>query len=105
MALWETGPRMPSEGGRYIPAHIRRLVMERDGYVCQYCNHEAATDCDHVYPWAQGGTHHERNLVAACETCNSIAGSKQFTEFARKQAYILERRIQIAAATRRGRLT
>lgn len=94
MTLWDTGPRLPSEGGRYIPKYIRDLVMERDRGICQYCG-AAATDCDHVYPWSNGGTHHATNLVACCETCNSIAGLRVFTEFAKKKAYILARRLEL----------
>ena len=93
MNLWETGPRLPSSSGRYIPLHIRKAVMERDAYVCVYCG-DAATDCDHVYPWSNGGTHHVTNLVASCERCNSIAGARVFTEFVKKKAYILARRLE-----------
>lgn len=69
--------------------------MTRDNNVCQYCG-DAATDCDHVYPWSNGGTHHPLNLVASCETCNSIAGLRVFTEFAKKKMYILTRRLELA---------
>lgn len=93
--LWETGPRLPTASGRYIPKYIRDKVMERDRFVCQYCG-APATDLDHVYPWSNGGTHHELNLVASCGTCNSIAGLRVFTEFMKKKAYILTRRIEIA---------
>ena len=96
--LWETGPRLPTET-RYIPVAIRREVMERDGGVCRYCG-AAATDCDHVYPWSNGGTNHPTNLVAACERCNSIAGLRIFSEFMKKKAYILARRAQESALTR-----
>jgi 5-methylcytosine-specific restriction endonuclease McrA len=91
---WHSGPRLPSEGGRYIPTRIRNHVMERDGDICQYCG-DPATDADHVYPWSNGGTHHPRNLVASCETCNSIAGLRVFTEFYKKQKYILARRAEL----------
>lgn len=92
--LWETGPRSPSDSGRYIPKAIRDYVLYRDRATCQYCG-DSGIDLDHVYPWANGGTHHESNLVVSCETCNSIAGLRVFTEFMRKKAYILHRRIEL----------
>ncbi len=94
MALWDTGPRLPNDSGRYIPQAIRDRVMERDNSTCRFCG-RPATDCDHVYPWSQGGTHHETNLVASCEHCNSIAGSRVFSEFAKKKSYILTRRLAL----------
>lgn len=93
--LWETGPRLPSDGGRYIPVSIRDEVTERDGNTCQYCGSQENLSLDHVYPWANGGTHHPFNLVVACLTCNSIAGIRVFSEFMRKKAYILTRRIEL----------
>ncbi len=92
---WDTGPRLPSESGRYIPLHIRVLVLERDFYTCQYCG-TPATDLDHIYPWSNGGTHHPWNLVASCETCNSIAGSRIFTELVKKKLYVLTRRMELS---------
>jgi len=50
---------------------------------------------DHVYPWIQGGTHDRRNLVCACQVCNSIAGLRVFAEFAPKREYVLARRAQL----------
>lgn len=94
MSFWDTGPRLPDSEGRYIPKSIRSAVVTRDKATCQYCG-EPATDCDHMYPWSNGGTHHPTNLVASCERCNSIAGLRVFTEFAKKKAYILQRLIDL----------
>lgn len=91
---WDTGPRLPSEGGRYIPLAVRNKVVERDNGICQYCGNPG-TDLDHIYPWSNGGTHHHMNLVVACETCNSIAGTRIFTEFMKKKMYVLTRRIEL----------
>lgn len=92
--LWETGPRLPDDPGRYIPIAIQREVFARDADTCQYCGRVGDT-LDHVWPWSQGGTHHVRNLVASCQQCNSIAGERVFTEFLKKKAYILQRRIDL----------
>ena len=97
MNEWESGPLLPSATHRYISVALRTAVMERDGYVCQYCG-APATDCDHVYPLSNGGTTTITNLVAACGVCNSIAGLRVFTEFERKRAFVLARRAEIIAS-------
>jgi 5-methylcytosine-specific restriction endonuclease McrA len=48
---------------------IRRRILARDGFVCQWCGLEADT-VDHIVPVAKGGTDHDENLVAACRRCN-----------------------------------
>ena len=53
----------------------RLRVLQRDGYVCQYCGGEA-TQVDHVIARAMGGGHDLDNLVACCALCNSRKGSK-----------------------------
>lgn len=89
------GPRSPDDPGRYIPVAIRELVTARDGGVCQYCGSDKAVDMDHVYPWAQGGTHDPTNLVLSCGVCNSIAGIRTFSEFVTKRDYIIRRRTEL----------
>ena len=93
-APWDTGPRLPDSGGRYISVYTERAVFARDNGLCRYCMREA-DGLDHVYPWANGGTHHPTNLVACCTVCNSIAGLRIFSEFSKKKRYILERRRQL----------
>ena len=55
----------------------RKLVLERDGYVCQLqypgCTGEA-THADHIQPRRHGGTNDPANLRAACATCNLRRG-------------------------------
>ena len=92
--LWETGPRLPNDGGRYISVYVVEAVFHRDDWTCQYCGNPGDT-LDHIYPWANGGSEHPTNLVVACQQCNSIAGLRVFTEFMRKKAYILARRIEL----------
>lgn len=50
-------------------AELRKLTLERDGYLCQYCLGPAST-VDHVVPLARDGDWQEKNLVAACWPCN-----------------------------------
>lgn len=49
---------------------IRKMVMERDNWTCQYCG-EPAQEIDHVVPQHMGGHDYPSNLVAACRKCNN----------------------------------
>lgn len=88
-------PRFPDAPDRDIPADVRDHVMARDERICQYCGFSPATTLDHVNAFANGGTHHVRNLVVACVVCNSIAGLRSFPEFAAKGDYVRARRDQL----------
>jgi HNH endonuclease len=54
---------------------LRISVLDRDGSLCVYCGSEANT-VDHVIPKSLGGLTVERNLVAACRSCNSSKGGR-----------------------------
>lgn len=86
-----SGPRFPEAAGRYIPAPLRAMIMERSEGICFYCGN-VAQSIDHIIPWSQGGSHHPLNLVAACTPCNSIAGERLFRDITDKMEYIDERR-------------
>lgn len=62
---------------------LRRAVLERDDYTCQYCGlapeylnyselgrMRATLHVDHMVPVSRGGLDDLRNLVTACESCN-----------------------------------
>lgn len=56
-----------------ISSRKRFMVLERDGYTCQYCGArapEARLHVDHIVPVSKGGTNDLDNLVTACEQCN-----------------------------------
>ena len=93
---WLAGPRSPDDPDREIPRTTRTRVFNRDASVCRYCG-RPGTSLDHVFPWTQGGSHDETNLVVACIVCNSIAGLRDFPEFILKRAYVLFRRAQIGS--------
>ena len=54
---------------------LKADVLQRDGHVCRYCGGEADS-ADHVFPRSRGGLTVERNLVAACRSCNSRKGAR-----------------------------
>ncbi|MBV9850495.1 MAG: HNH endonuclease [Armatimonadetes bacterium] len=64
----------------YIPAELRRLVMERAARLCEYCLiHEDDTflgcEVDHVVSEKHGGPTREDSLAYPCMTCNRNKGS------------------------------
>lgn len=46
---------------------------------CAYCG-DRATDRDHVWPRARGGTDAPNNIVWACKRCNSSKGSRSLLD-------------------------
>lgn len=49
-------------------------ILQRDGFVCQYCGQGAPSvtlHVDHIIPVAHGGKNDDDNLVTACEACNN----------------------------------
>ena len=52
---------------------LKRLIWERDSYLCFYCGKELNEEnrtVDHLMPESRGGRWSEKNLVAACRPCN-----------------------------------
>ncbi|NUO82190.1 HNH endonuclease [candidate division KSB1 bacterium] len=59
----------------YIPANLRRLVIQRAGARCEYCRlaqvrQEATFHIDHILPIKQGGKTIVENLALACMSCS-----------------------------------
>lgn len=57
-----------------VTKRLRFEILRRDGFRCRYCGltaTETALRVDHVIPEALGGTDDPRNLVTACDPCNS----------------------------------
>ena len=61
---------------------LRETILERDGFLCRYCEGPANT-VDHVIPVERGGSHDPANLVAACSRCNESKGAKSLDEWRR----------------------
>jgi 5-methylcytosine-specific restriction endonuclease McrA len=68
----------------YVPmpnrvAFTRFNVFCRDRFKCQYCGNKFdASDLtfEHVVPRSAGGQTRWDNIVAACDRCNSLKGSR-----------------------------
>lgn len=64
----------------YIPAELRRIVVERAGNCCEYCLLRQ-TDCffsfevDHIIPEKHDGLTESDNLALSCPDCNGHKGS------------------------------
>jgi len=64
----------------YIPADVRRIVIERALSRCEYCLiDESDTFCgcqiDHIIAEKHGGQTSESNLAFTCTFCNRFKGS------------------------------
>lgn len=61
-----------------VSKKLRFEVFRRDGFACRYCGASAmkgaVLEVDHVVPKTLGGRDEPRNLVTACEPCNSGKG-------------------------------
>lgn len=64
----------------YIPAGLRRLVVNRANGCCEYCLQPEifsfySHEIDHVIAEKHGGRTVEENLALACKLCNTFKGS------------------------------
>lgn len=65
------------DGRQSMPAALRAMVIERDGFRCVYCGQEDGPfEVDHVVPVSKGGGDHPENLCCACRACNRSKGAK-----------------------------
>lgn len=64
-----------------VPRAVRRLVRDRAGNRCEYCQHSAdfacaSFECEHILPRSVGGGHTPDGLAWACPACNGHKYSK-----------------------------
>src|SRR5206468_12990618 len=76
-----------SANPRYIPAHLKRAVWERDRGQCAYvspggqrCTARQGLEFDHIDPVARGGQATVDNLRLACRPHNQYAAERSFGE-------------------------
>lgn len=99
---WDPAAVDPAQ--RRIHPILRGAVLDRDGWICEYCG-GAATEVDHVDPRARGGATTPANLVATCRPCNKMKGARTPGEWRRAETYVrLVRETERRRAYRRPRL-
>lgn len=67
----------------YIPAELRRLVLERARHICEYCRISIAfltgpITIDHILAQSLGGETVAENLACACYGCNQFKAARSF---------------------------
>lgn len=70
-----------------IPTNLRRMVIERDGLRCVYCDDDLTNSevhLDHVIPESRGGLTNYENLQVTCRKCNLTKGVLSESEFTNK---------------------
>ena len=60
---------------RYIPMHVRDLVIERDRNRCVGCGATTNLHFDHVLPYSHGGPSTFENLRLVCAASNLVRGA------------------------------
>jgi hypothetical protein len=78
-------PAVPRQRGRYVPAHVRRAVFERDEARCtftdssgQRCRETHRLELHHLLAFARGGESTEHNLTLRCQAHNALAAEDDF---------------------------
>ncbi|KKL98875.1 hypothetical protein LCGC14_1820010 [marine sediment metagenome] len=68
----------------WVKRGIQRAVLEHSDGKCTYCPQTLdmnTVTLDHIVPHCKGGPNKLSNLVAACSSCNTKRGSRNFAEF------------------------
>jgi 5-methylcytosine-specific restriction endonuclease McrA len=63
---------------------MRRLYATTRCFYCRRRTHRKDRTLDHMRPLARGGKHHPRNLIMACNRCNSRKRTMTATEFRKR---------------------
>lgn len=64
-----------------LPPGLRRAILVRDQYTCQWCLTQARgngvlLEIDHIVPWSAGGADHPVNLRVLCTPCNQARSNR-----------------------------
>jgi len=101
----------PSSGPRYIPAHVKRAVWERDGGKCTFVS-EAGRRCpartrlefDHIVEVARGGEASVVGIRLRCRAHNQYGAECAFgADFMRQKREAARRRAQARRQEREAR--
>lgn len=59
---------------------VRQRVLERDGYICQWCRAVKGTKLHihHILKRVAGGSDHEDNLITVCPKCHKKADTTHY---------------------------
>ena len=82
MSGWNHNGRTAAQRG-YGAAwrKIRKLALQRDKHLCQYCRLEGrltpATEVDHRLSKAKGGTDDLDNLASTCRPCHEAKTARE----------------------------
>jgi hypothetical protein len=66
-------PPAPAAPGRHIPRATERFVWQRDQGRCTACGTGYFLQCDHITPYARGGSNEAANLRLRCHAHNQRA--------------------------------
>ena len=64
---------------------VRRWVLERDGWRCQFCGSTSGVEVHHIEHRSQGGSDREENLITLCCQCHMLTHSRL-----RRESHIVE---------------
>lgn len=67
----ELNRRRSLRRARTIRGSVRKYVMARDNYTCQYCGSQENPVIDHIFPFSRGGSNEADNLQVLCRDCNA----------------------------------
>ena len=65
----------------YVPVELRRLVLERAAFICEYCRLAMTfltgpITLDHIIAFSLGGETSADNLACACYGCNQFKAAR-----------------------------
>jgi 5-methylcytosine-specific restriction endonuclease McrA len=60
----------PLKDEHFIPADLRRAVLQRDGHACRRCGARTNLELHHDVPVANGGATSGHNLRTLCQRCH-----------------------------------
>ena len=73
ISLGQKRPRLRLEAEAYD--HLRRQVLERDGWRCQHCGRATNLEVHHIHARSRLGDDKSENLITLCTDCHRAAHS------------------------------